>query len=134
MQRSWPVLWLKSNSFNIFKIFNTYKVMVILLCSWHQLLEKNICRCQNIDCRKSWNPQNPGASVLVTFAVYIISTSTSLRNYLSKGTVAKFGKQHCLPVSADVLFPPTFTHAVYGLMRALADNKQKYVNYPLWTF
>lgn len=53
----------------------------------------------------------------------------SLRNYLSKGTVAKFGKQCCLPVSADVLFPPTFTHAVCGLMRAPADNKQKYVSY-----
>lgn len=54
----------------------------------------------------------------------------SLRNYLSKGTVAKFGKQSCLPVSADVLFPPTFTQAVYGLMRAPAD-KRKYVSYLL---
>lgn len=46
----------------------------------------------------------------------------SLRNYLSKGTVAKFGKQWGLPVSADVLFPPTFTRAGYGLMRASAGN------------
>lgn len=52
----------------------SHQVMLISYISGICILGIKCCyRCQNIDCIKSWNPQNSQVHILVISAVYVIS-------------------------------------------------------------